>query len=230
MIAYLPRMLRRSLVLAITLALAGSALADEPAPPPAPALPEAMTGPVPGATGYSIDDKADDTYCGGHKLTLHAPKKRPKDVDAEMDAMLRITAPTGLDFTAEHADATRKKLDKWFTAAVTTAMAAQSLYEKRATDDKATDAARVEAIARLAIVHHRFADVLARMPIPASVRRMPEAVTAYCDTLAEKAQPLWQKAYEAAGVCAKKAADARLAPGWWAPVCVEQPAAPAKAQ
>ena len=59
-------------------------------------------------------------------------------------------------------------------------------------------------------------------PVPtqeAPVSLFGEAVEVYCDTLAEKAEPLRVQAKEARTACAKLAADAKLGDGWWVPVC-----------
>jgi hypothetical protein len=183
-------------------------------------------GPVPGAPSLVVTSAPDPTRCGGVAVTVRATRARGRPpVDPELVAALTLDGPRGLDFDAAHPDAQRAstaKLGAWLTAATRSMQAAIELYQRRAADKDAPPDARVEAMAHIAQVERRFAEVIARMEIPRSVRTGPyaaDATRAFCEALADKAEPLVDQADEAAAACRKAAADARLPAGWWDDVC-----------
>jgi hypothetical protein len=198
------------------LAFAGPQAAPHPAPP---------AGALPGAASLVVADTADATHCGGRDVTVRALPRATAGVEPELIVAMTLDAPRGLDFDPQHEDAQKaseKRFSDWFTDATKKMSVARRLYDNRLTDVRAHAADRVVAIARIAQLDRRFADLIARMEIPASVRTgayAADATAAFCDAVTEKAQPLYDKADDDAKACRKAAADAKLGPGWWDVAC-----------
>jgi hypothetical protein len=98
--------------------------------------------------------------------------------------------------------------------------AAQDHY-KSALADK-DPAVKVAATARMSQLAYRISSLLARAEIPLDVRTGDFAAdkkAAYCDQLAELAEPLLSSAEHAAQACRSLADASKLAPGWWDAVC-----------
>ena len=86
--------------------------------------------------------------------------------------------------------------------------------------EQGTPAARAAGSARLAQARLRTASLLARGPIPASLRtgdRSDEAVAVYCEALADKARSLIERGEAALAACAPAAAASPRA--WRAALC-----------
>jgi hypothetical protein len=172
-----------------------------------------------------VSDKADATHCGGRDVTVRGSSRRGDGVEPELVAAMTLDAPRGLDFDVAHTqarEASIKKFDAWFNDAANRMSAARTLYTDRLTDTRAHAADRVVAQARIVQLDRRFADLVARMEIPVSIRTgqyAADATAAFCDALAEKAQPLYDKADEDAKACRKASAAAKVGTGWWDVAC-----------
>lgn len=193
---------------AATLLLAGIAHA---APPPSP-----PSTPVPGTVGLRQRTIAVRDACV--RSTTVITQLRRGDAPA-LVAALTLKPIRGLDFAPDDSKRTAaslKRFQTWLAHGRTAAAAA--LDAARATATTATSPEeRVAALARTAQISARFAEVLRASEIPTNVRGYPEAIEAYCATMAEQADALDAQATAARQACADAAASA--APGWWTPIC-----------
>lgn len=196
------------------------ALADPPA------LPAPLIGAIPGFPGYAVDDHVDATYCGGHRLTVRAPKVRPKDVPPELDAALRFAQITGLDLRPD-ADAAAHKaeldeLDRQEGVVFDASHAALKVLRERGGAPGASSTTKLEAMAGIIIVARRLADVLGRPEIPRGLRSKAAHAhqLEYCKEAVRYTRDLWDQAAEEADDCARFAARIKAPPGWWRAICV----------
>lgn len=218
----------RHALLALTLALAAApavAVAQPAAAPaPAPAAARGKTTPVPGAPGLTQRDVPIRNACA---TSFRVIKRVRAGDDPALVAALTHVRLTGLDLAPDDPARARESLKRfqtWLDLARKRADAAVKVQTAAFTADGATARTRVEAAARVALVHDQLARLLGAVEIPANIRGMPEAVTVYCDTLAEQIEPLRARADEARGACAKAMIDGAVGPGWWSAVCVVPPA------
>lgn len=212
----------------VVLAVAGLA-SVAPAPPSSSQLLAARlstdVGALPGAPALVVSRAADRTHCDGVAITVRH-RRGAVDPEPELAAVMTLEPPRGLDFDPRPSHATaraasERRFTKFVTDAIATLQAAHVRYEADARR-AATLELRIAATARLVQVDRRFAELLATMQIPESVRTGEFAVdasAAFCDALADKATPLADRADQEATSCRDLATG--LAPGWWTPVCAE---------
>lgn len=172
--------------------------------------------------GFVRKRKMNANVCTGVAVAITRGKKVAKD-DAPFAAVLALEFPKGLTFDLDptqkaKTEASMKKFQTFIDEMQKVVGAASKHYEGNLAG--ATDEARVAAAARIAQIYMHVASVLARGDIPADVRTGDHAVEkteAYCDKLAEVAEPMRTKAEEAARICAAKVNDVPV--GWWTDVC-----------
>jgi hypothetical protein len=202
---------------------------DGPPPGPSPTFYERLRdtpGPVPGLTGYTRSFVADAGTCDGFRVVIAHSGAAPTSEEQPLADMYAVEFPQNLDFSPGHVDEAKATFDRFLHDAMQIAERANEHYGqtiKSATDDRA----RIEAVAREALIVYRFASVLARAPITAEMRRTeiieghdvaPDKIKAYCEALHTAAEPLLIKAEKATLVCAAKA-EAFGVHGWWDEVC-----------
>jgi hypothetical protein len=199
----------RSLVL---VSFAGSALAAMSIANAGPAL-------MPGSVGLTQKEVPLRNAC---TKTFAQIKKVKRGDDPAYVAALTYPRITGLDFDPAkkgRSEASRKKFDAWFQKLMKTTEAATKVQRKVFDDTAATPAAKIEAAARMSILLDQMALIIESSEVPRNIRSTQETVDIYCDTLAEKTEPLRAQAKEARAVCAKAASDAKLGDAWWVSVC-----------
>jgi hypothetical protein len=177
------------------------------------------SGPVAGAPSLVVIDRLDPTRCGGHDVRVRRTGKAA--VDADFAAAMTLDAPRGLDFE-RHPDREPKRLRAFIDASSKAFGAARDRYLTIFRDAHATAQARVEAIARIAQLDHRYGELFETIEVPADVRRGPngaEASVAMCDLIGEKAWTLHALGDDAATICRKTAIELKLGPGWWDDAC-----------
>jgi TolA-binding protein len=147
---------------------------------------------------------------------------RLAEADRAYEAFLAIALPANLDFHGADPAIQHRSLqrfDAWLTERKRAGEAAIQRYEeaRRATDN----ATSIAAVARLAQIQHNQADTLFSTEIPLPVRTgqfAAEKIEAFCDRMAEHAEPLEQVAIRAYQVCLDQ--SKRL--GWyseWSRLC-----------
>jgi hypothetical protein len=207
--------------------LGDASLAREiPPPPPKPEKPPAPPiydrlrddeGAVAGLTGFSTRRVRDPKRCGGFAILVKRGKKIAPS-DAKIAAMFALEFPLGLDFSETKKAGSLLKFNTWVETLTRTAADANTHYQGQfASTDLGVKAA---ATARLAQTNFRAASVIARAEIPADIRGhefADQATTAFCDTLAEKAEPLLALGTQALEACQKHTLAAPA--GWWAELC-----------
>jgi hypothetical protein len=193
----------------------------------------AAAGPtlVPGTVGLTQKEVPLRNAC---TKTFTQIKKTKRGDDPTLVAALTYPRITGLDMDPEkkaRAKASLEKFDKWFVNLTKTMEAFTKKQYEVFGNTAATPAAKAEAAARLSIVLDQAALIIESSEVPKNIRGYDEAHVAYCDTLAEKTEPLRQQAKEAREACAKAIDGAKLAEGWFLAVCkpdgAAAPAAPA---
>lgn len=200
-------MKRVLVVVAVSFAVPSLAVADDVKPKPA-------TVPVPGTVGLVYAAKP---VKGGCVPGFHLVKQvRPGDDPALVAA---LTAPplTGLDYSPAGRKRSERRFADWLRVTVERFGAAREAQEKVMTAANATPRARIVAVARMAVVFDHLTRLLAAVDPPRA--RDPLVRDAFCDQLAEIVEPVGNQAKQAREVCARKAAEAQLGPGWWDDVC-----------
>lgn len=203
----------------------------QPPPPPAPAPPKPERPPPPpifdrlrdadgavaGMTGFSTKRVRDPRRCGGFSILVKKARKIAP-TDTKIAAMYALEFPLDLDFSETKKAGSVLKLNAWVDTLTRTSAEANTHYQGLfASTDLGVKAA---ATARLAQLYFRAASVLARAEVPVDIRSgdtVDEATLAYCDALADKAEPLLTLGLQALEACQK---HTRVAPaGWWADLC-----------
>jgi hypothetical protein len=176
-------------------------------------------GPVPGLAGFTYLRSTDATRCGGIAVAVvrDASVQAPAH-DAELVALLALEFPKNLDFQRAREQA-MNTFSTWLEDTKAQAGAATNVYEAqiKSTSDVAV---QIAAYARLAQVMRHFASLLVRAEIPADIRtgdNAEEKIDAYCEALAQAADPLLVRAKESGANCRKLASG--VPDGWWTPVC-----------
>ena len=207
----------------------------EPSPGPQPAAPAAkrdpyerlheVAGPVPGLAARAISLEADRWRCGETAIVTTQIAGQPvAEADEPLAAVYELAFPAGLDFSAERPaakDASTARIQQFLEDLTAVAGVARSSYEALATGGSDAQA-KVTAMARLAQSYRRIASTLMRAEVPLDVRGgefADDKRAAYCDTLATQGESFLDLADQVAAACAKVAADAKLAAGWWTAVC-----------
>ena len=177
-------------------------------------------GPVPGLPGAKLTWTKDANHCGGVAVTAsHATASEP------INDVFAIRFPTDLDFTPTNQareNAALVKFDAWVQQTMTTGKDARAFYEERVKTASGRD--RIIAAARLVQLQRYIASVFVRAEIPLDVRSgeyAAEKTEAFCDRLAEVAEPIVIVSEGAAKACAQLAAG--YPPDWWTPVCSLRP-------
>ncbi|HUQ08224.1 MAG TPA: hypothetical protein VM261_37275 [Kofleriaceae bacterium] len=174
---------------------------------------------VPGTVGLTQKDLALRNSCTS---TFTQVKKTKRGDDPAFVAAMTYPRITGLDLDPEkkaRAKASLEKFDTWFKNLMKTMETATKAQHAILFNSATTPGAKVEAAARLSLLLDQAALIIESSEVPRNIRTYEEAVTAYCDTLAEKTEPLRAQAKEARGACAKFAAEAKLGDAWWVTVC-----------
>jgi len=183
-------------------------------------------GPIAGLPGVSVAWTVDATHCGGVAVEAHRDPAAKISEEPILD-ILTIKFPTGLDFRVDNKaikDASLAKFDAWVDRTMKAGKAARSTYEERVQTLKGRD--KIVAAARLVQLQRYIASVFVRAEIPVDVRSgefADEKTTAFCDRLAEVAEPIVILAEGSAKACQQIAAG--HPPGWWTPVCKLRPPA-----
>jgi hypothetical protein len=192
--------------------------APKPLPPPLPSVYERLhdaDGTVAGLTGFSTRRVRDPRRCGAFSILVKRGKKIAP-TDAKIAAMFALEFPTDLDFSETKKAASLIKFNSFVEALTKTAADANTHYQAQFAS--ADLSVKVAATARLAQLYYRAASVVARAEIPTDVRAMGgDATEAYCETIAEKAEPLLALGEQALEACRKHAPTAPA--GWWAELC-----------
>jgi tetratricopeptide (TPR) repeat protein len=146
------------------------------------------------------------------------------EADKGFEGYLDIKFPQGLDFDPapeRKAIAARslKRFNDWFGQKLNAAQSVQTKYDAVLSVKDAANS--IAAHARLGQITQDFSDMLFTAEIPKNVRTgefADDKVSAFCDALSEKADPLEQRSLEAYGVCLAKSTDL----GWfseWSKLC-----------
>jgi tetratricopeptide (TPR) repeat protein len=130
--------------------------------------------------------------------------------DLELESLIDLPFPRGLDFDAKHREASVKRFDAWLERHQKIGAALTRQYEAvLATKDPASS---ITAAARLAIVSQSFAAALATAEIPRDVKTLADAKQkAFCEQMLEVAEPLTERASMGYGVCLVKSTEL----GWF---------------
>lgn len=200
--------------------------APPPASPPRPEKPPAppiydrlhdVDGAVAGLTGFSTRRVRDPKRCGGFSILVKKSKKIAPS-DAKIAAMFALEFPIDLDFSETKKAGSLLKLNAWIEAMTKTLRETNTHYQQQFASTDLN--LKVAAAARLAQSNFRAASVIARAEVPLDVRAHDNAdqvTTAYCDALAEKAEPLLALGTQALEACQKHTIAAPA--GWWADLC-----------
>ncbi len=197
----------------------------QPAPPPEP-QPAALVarlrdvdGPVPGLDAFVTRRQRDANHCSGTSIaTTRVANKAIAKGDEPLAALFELSYPRGLDFSDAHRAASQERFERWLTDLRRVGGAATEHYERAI--GKADARAKVIALARLVQISYRVASTVARAELPLDVRTgelAAEKIEAFCDRLAEVAEPLLAQAESAAARCAEAARG--VPAGWWTPNC-----------
>ncbi len=189
-----------------------------PPPPPSPLLARLPIhdGAVPGFDAYTIGHRADPNHCGGIAITVARVAGKPiAPGDEALAAAFELAPPTGLDFSPEHKEASMTAFNAWIAELTKRGGAAMAHYQEAARSGDPHD--KAAALARVAQVDRHYATMLARLELPLDIRTgdfVPDKITAFCDTVANAAEPLLKRAEELEQRCAEITST-----GWWTPVC-----------
>ena len=181
-------------------------------------------GVVPGMPGFRVVHRAAPNHCGGVATRVERTDAPLDARDLALENVLEIAFPTALDFSEAHKAAGLKKFTAWVDHMSALASAGRGFYSEKMMRDGATTKERVVAAARIVQVQRHLASILVRAEIPLDVRSGPyaeEKTQAFCDRIAEVAEPIMLAGEGAAKVCANHAAD--VGPGWWSEVCTFTP-------
>lgn len=177
-------------------------------------------GPVAGMAAFSVERTPDATRCGGVAVrVVRDASVAVAAADQPLAHFLAMEYPLGLDFGDATKAASLNKFQDWVTEAKQrgeTAVAAYNAQIAAATDL----GAQAAATARLVQVSRMFAGMLMRAEIPVDMRSgeyAEDKQAAFCDALAQVAQPLLARADDHVTECARRAE--KLPAGWWTPVC-----------
>jgi hypothetical protein len=174
-------------------------------------------GVVPGMPGFRVVHRVDPHHCGGLAVSVERTDAPLDASDLALENVLEIKFPTALDFSEPHKQAGLKKFTAWVDHMSALASAGRGFYSQQMMADGATIEERVIAAARIVQVQRHLASILVRAEIPLDVRGDREKTQAFCDRIAEVAEPIMLAGEGAAKVCANHAAG--VVPGWWTQVC-----------
>ena len=196
--------------------------ASEPIPTPSSIFERLhdRAGAVPGMSSFRVVHRVDPDHCGGLAVTVERLDDKMSAVDLPLENVLEITFPTALDFSEPHRAAGLKKFTVWVDHMSALASAGRAAYSERMMREGATTKERVIAAARIVQVQRHLASILVRAEIPLDVRSgefAAEKSEAFCDRIAEVAEPIMLAGEGAAKVCANHARD--IGRGWWTDVC-----------
>ncbi len=143
--------------------------------------------------------------------------------DMKIEELMAIDPLTGLDFGEKHQHAWMKKFTAWFKEVVRTGSEAQAAYEELIFGEPKVATLAIAAAARIGQLDAWVFDQLSMMEIPKDLDSA-DTRSAFCDTMAEKAEPLHDKLIEAFTVCRDKAAELGVT-GDWPALCERELAA-----
>lgn len=129
--------------------------------------------------------------------------------DLELEKLLALASPV-LDLTPKKEQASLKKFDAWVKAMLDQGGQAQETYQLLLGDPliaKWAPAGQVAAIARIGDVSAAFAARFAGQDVPKAFVKDATKKATFCDTLAERAQPVLAQAAETYAACATLAAQ-----------------------
>jgi hypothetical protein len=144
--------------------------------------------------------------------------------DPAMVAALTYPRISGLEFDpakgSKVVQASMRKFETWLKNLHTEFDAARKVQEQVVFADGTTAQAKVEAVARMAILLDQAVMLIESPAMPASLRKTPEAVDIFCDRMLEVAEPIRAQAKDARAACARTIADHAVPAGWWSDICV----------
>jgi tetratricopeptide (TPR) repeat protein len=137
--------------------------------------------------------------------------------DDDLERMIEQAFPTGLDFAGAGKERSMKRFQGWLADETKRGTALNRAYE--AVLAMKDPSASIAAAARIGQVSETFARAMAVGEIPKDVRTgdfAKDKTQAYCDTLAQAADPLRAHAVEAFAVCAEKSIELSVIDDWTA--------------
>lgn len=211
---------------AVLVALPVAAAAQpSPHPPRPPALEDVLpwAGPVAGLPGYKITVTKDANHCGGKKMVVTRPSKKPL-LDAEQAAVFELQVPTGLSFdpAPEKKAQTQKSLKRFndFLAQMRKVSGAARDFYSAKIAAKVDEETVLASTARIVQMQVHLARLMRYAEIPKDVRTgefADEKKAAFCDQMDQVVAPISDAARAAFEKCQPSAA--RFPDAWWAPVC-----------
>jgi hypothetical protein len=173
-------------------------------------------GPMAGAKHLVVQTAAVATVCGGTDVWVEAkPTKAPGLFTPGVVAALTMRFPADLDFTRTD-QATpppgKVQLDAWLELFKNNMSQARTELVAAVKAGGSTEALKTEAVAINALLSRRAAELFVRASIPVNVRTIADAPAVYCDTIANKAEPLLVDMEQN---CAAIAGST----GWWTVLC-----------
>ena len=171
-------------------------------------------GPVAGLAGVRLTHAPDANACGGVRIEVEMRRAKIAPADRPLAVLLELAAPRDPATGTTSIDA----MTPWLAEVVQALRTAEAKLGQRA--ETGTPAERAAGSARLAQARLRTASLLARGPIPASLRtgdRSDEVIAIYDEGLADKARSLIERGEAALAACAPAAAASPRA--WWAALC-----------
>ncbi len=141
--------------------------------------------------------------------------------DQKYEAYLALRFPTNLDFNPANETQLKKSIkrfDDWFAAKLAAGAEAVKLYSPLFSKPVVDITSAIAATARLGQIQQNFTGALYAAEVPEEQRKDEELWFAYCDTLAEKAEPVEARSIEAFTVCLNVSTEL----GWfneWSKLC-----------
>ncbi len=141
--------------------------------------------------------------------------------DQKFEEYLALKFPSNLDFNPNNETKLKKEIKRfetWFESKIKAGGAAREAYEPLFSKPVIDITHAIAATARLGQIQQNFTAALYAAEVPEEQRKDEELWYAYCDTLAEKAEPLEAKSIEAFSVCLNVSTDL----GWfneWSKLC-----------
>ncbi len=158
--------------------------------------------PVPGTAGITVRDVPLEHAC---LPTFHVYAQVKRGDDPALVAALTYPRLTGLDFDKDdsaRSAASARRMKTWLDELQQRTSAATRTQQAIIADPASTPAQRAAAASRSARVLDHMADLLESVEVPASIRDIEETRDVYCDTLADHAYVLRDRADEARAAAA----------------------------
>lgn len=185
----------------------------------APASAAPKDRPLPGFGGLSYREVE---VKGGCTDKIRIVRRTKKGDDPELVTLLTWPRIKGLDFSPDDPkkqQVSLRRFQEWFQKLQAQATTVKDRQAKLAFDETLSAQVRVEALARFVTAEAQLIDLIGGIELPRHIRKDPELVDAYCDTLSEHTEALERQIEDVREVCQKLIADERVATGWWTDVC-----------